>query len=121
MRFFSVFFERRSRDAKYRDTGMPNQACQPPATLTRSTEGVPEYATPPQIARELLVRPSKVLTWIRNGELSAINVSESMAGRPRWRIRREDLDRFLEARANRPPAKPRRRRNVLGHITEFFH
>lgn len=46
---------------------------------------------------------------IKAGDLIAIDVSEKRARRPRWRIRRGDLERFLAARrttsapTNSPP------------------
>ena len=42
--------------------------------------------TPPQVARRLGVNPDKVLSWIRSGELSAVNVTTKPGGRPKYRI-----------------------------------
>lgn len=61
-----------------------------------------EWRSPPQLARERGIRVSKVLAWIRRGELEAVNLAENLLGRPRWRISRESIARFDKARSNRP-------------------
>jgi len=67
----------------------------------------PAFLTPPEIARSLRVSETKVAAWIRSGRLRAYNVSES--ARPKYRIRADDLDDFLQARAVTPPPVPVRR------------
>lgn len=47
----------------------------------------------------LAVSPATVAEWIEAGQLRASNLSKS--NRPRWVIRRDNLDRFLELRAAR--------------------
>ncbi len=42
--------------------------------------------TPPTIARMLGIKVDKVHTWIRAGDLKAVNVAQKRSGRPRWRI-----------------------------------
>lgn len=78
------------------------------------------WLTPPQIARELGIRESKVALWISKGELIAVNVAESTAGRPRWRIRRSDLETFLLRRRSQAPAAPIRRRRRDDNVIHFF-
>jgi transposase len=81
----------------------------------------PDYSlSPPQIARRLRVKPSKVIRWIRTGELTAIDVSEKRGGRPRWHVAPEDLQRFLESRSSRRPARATRRRKAIAQVTEYF-
>ena len=76
---------------------------------TRATSH--EFLTASEVARLLRVRESKVLVWLRSGELLAADVSERPGqGRARWRIAREDLDEFLRRRQPRTPAKTTRRR-----------
>lgn len=76
-------------------------------------------ATPPAIAKQLVVHVGKVLGWIQSGELRAINLGNGM--RPRWRIMPEDLKAFLERRAAQPALKAtRRRRKVDPAVTEYF-
>lgn len=72
------------------------------------TDSPKPYLTPPEIAKLLRVSSEKVIGWIRKAELTAINVGEG--SRPRYRVRREDLDSFLRSREVQPPA-PRTRRN----------
>jgi excisionase family DNA binding protein len=81
----------------------------------------PAWLTPPEIAKELRVRESKVGSWIKSGQLTAVDVSERPGGRPRWRIRRDDLDDFLRRRQSQPPPpKPIRRRRRPEGIIQFF-
>ena len=50
-------------------------------------------------AAELIgVDDDVVLKWISNGDLIAADVSVHKAVRPRWRIRRSDLDAFISNR-----------------------
>jgi transposase len=73
----------------------------------------PATYSPPEIAERYAVKPSKVLGWIRAGELEAIDVSTRPGvGRPRFRITAAALVAFEERRRVRPPAprSPRRRK-----------
>ena len=65
------------------------------------TDSLKPYLTPPEIAKLLRVSSEKVLGWIRKAELTAINVGDG--SRPRYRIRREDLDSFLRSREVQSP------------------
>lgn len=69
------------------------------------------YLTPPEIARLLRVSESKILLWIRAGRLSAVNVSEGQ--RPKFRVRREDLDQFLAGRVVTPQIRQASRKSRL--------
>jgi hypothetical protein len=66
--------------------------------------------TPPQLARIYGVNVQKVLLWIKNGELTAINLAARAGGRPRWRIRQTDVEVFEARRQAVPPIAPQRRR-----------
>jgi len=66
--------------------------------------------SPPALAKRLAVKPSKVLGWIEAGELKAVNIATSRAGRPRWKILPDALEEFLSARSNGPPPSPHPRR-----------
>jgi len=80
-----------------------------------------EFLTPPKIAEILGVKPSKVIAWIRVGELAAIDVSAKRGGRARWRITQSAFDAFQAARSNRSAlTKPRRRRRAQAAVIEFF-
>lgn len=86
--------------------------------MTRTPTTV--WLTPPAIAEELSIRQSKVSAWIASGELIAVDLSESRGGRPRWRIRRSDLEAFLLRRQSKKPAEPVRRRKRQTGVIEFF-
>jgi hypothetical protein len=77
-------------------------------------EPTTKYQTPPQVAERLGVNPVKVLGWIRDGELRAVDVSlRPGKGRPRWRIAPDALRDFERSRscvASAAPAPSRRRR-----------
>lgn len=64
--------------------------------------------TPPQVAKQLGVRPASLLSWIRSGQLKAANVGNK--SRPRYRIQRADIDAFLKGRQPQP-RPPRTRRS----------
>jgi excisionase family DNA binding protein len=54
------------------------------------------WLTPQEAALALFVRPEHVYSWIRSGELPAVNVALDKDGeRPRWRISRVAVQNFL--------------------------
>lgn len=73
------------------------------------------------VAQRYHVQPGVVLTWIRRGELSAINVGRKAGGKPRWRIPEEALALFEAARraggGNAAQRRARPRRTIQG---EYF-
>lgn len=79
------------------------------------------YLSPSDIAVSRVINVIKVLTWIKSGELRAVNVA-TFAGRlPRWRISPADLESFDAARVAVPQAPVTRRpRRKSGHVVEFF-
>jgi transposase len=63
------------------------------------------------VARRYRVGEDKVRTWIRRGELKAINTAAALCGRPRWVVPADALGEFERRRAGgSPPKRPRRRR-----------
>lgn len=70
------------------------------------------WLTPPEIARQLGIDPSKVVAWIRRGELVAANLAEHRGGRPRFRVSPDALQQFLVGRQTTPEPKPVRRRRA---------
>ncbi|NLX56242.1 MAG: helix-turn-helix domain-containing protein [Planctomycetaceae bacterium] len=77
----------------------------------------PAFLTPPEIARSLRVSETKVAAWIKSGRLRAFNVSEGQ--RPKYRIRADDLESFLDGRtAAPPPTRPvrRERRDIPQYV-----
>ena len=77
----------------------------------------PLFYTPPEVARILRCRESKVSTWIRQGVLQAVNVSTGT--RPRYRVGKSDLDAFLQAKVVVPTAKPERRQRRDSSIPRY--
>jgi len=76
--------------------------------------------SPPQLAAEWGVDVAKILTWIKSGELKAINVATRRDGRPRYAIDQADIALFEAARAVRPPAPRARWRRVDPNVIAFF-
>jgi excisionase family DNA binding protein len=61
------------------------------------------------VARRLRVGEDKVRTWIRNGEMRAVNTAAVLCGRPRWVIPAAALSDFERRRSAGPPPNPARR------------
>ena len=66
--------------------------------------------TPAILAERWGVKVDKVHGFIRSGELVAINVASSLAGRPRWRIPLKAVRQFEQRRTAKPAVTPTRRR-----------
>jgi len=73
-----------------------------------------------EVAELLGIRQHGVLSLIKSGQLSAIDVSLQPGGRPRWRITQEDFEGFLARRTFQSPVPQRRRRRHQTAVTEFF-
>ena len=77
--------------------------------------------TPPELAAEYGVSTDKVHTWIRNGELRAIDAATVRGGRPRYLIDPNDVAAFEAARSVAPPLPTvRRPRRQAGDCVEFI-
>ncbi len=83
-----------------------------------------QWLTPPEVAALLRIRLEKVLGWIHDGRLLAVNVASDGAVRPRWRVSRTALDAFLTSRSNRAGQSvapiARRSRRPADDVVEFF-
>ncbi len=78
-----------------------------------------ETLSPPAVAKLLRVSSDTVLDWIKKRELPASNLAQR-GKRPRWAVKKDDLQRFLKNRQPDPlPEKPRRRREP-DDVIEFF-
>jgi hypothetical protein len=66
--------------------------------------------TPPEVARLLRVSPDKVLLWIRQGLLGAVNTSSRACGRPRYVVLPRHLDEFVNAKAASTDKRTQRRK-----------
>jgi hypothetical protein len=82
----------------------------------------PTTLTVQQVADHYGTTPHTVGTWIRSGELKAVNVARDRhARRPTYRITAESLAAFEAARS--PPLQPAvkaRRRKPAGEVIAFY-
>ena len=80
--------------------------------------------TPPELARLWGVSPDKVTGWIRSGELSAIDASTKLGGRPRYLIDQGAIAAFERRRAVVPTLKYQRKNRHKNRdnddISEFY-
>ncbi len=86
--------------------------------------------TVPVLAKMWGVSSSKITTFIRTGELRAINSATKLGGRPRYLIDQDDIEAFERSREVVPSAEPstrtsaepstRRLRKSASDVTEYF-
>lgn len=62
-------------------------------------EVLPQTFSPRQVAIHLKVDVMKVLYWIREGELPAVNVAKDKSGPKRYRIEEKDFEAFKRSRS----------------------
>lgn len=78
------------------------------------------YLTPPQYARRIGVKPERVIAWIRDGSLRAIDTSEKPGiTRPRYKIPLDAIVAFEIGRTPIPPQRRRRRRRQESEVISF--
>jgi excisionase family DNA binding protein len=77
--------------------------------------------TPQELARLLRVSPDKVRTWIRTGELPAVDVAAVRCGRPRYVVLPEQLATFLTGRTPGPPVPRARRQRRRPGLKDYYH
>jgi len=89
--------------------------------ITNGTLPNRQKLTPPEIAKAWGIDTGKVLTWIREGELRAINAATSRSTRPRFLVDVDDLLAFERSRevVSTPP-KPRTRRKAASQVRKYF-
>jgi hypothetical protein len=81
---------------------------------------LPGLLTVAEVAAELRFKKvDSVLALIACGTLRAIDVSRPRSKKPRWRIRRDDLETFLWSRTKSPTPAGRRPRRVDPDVTEY--
>jgi excisionase family DNA binding protein len=59
-----------------------------------------EWLSPKQLSNELGVNLNSVYRWIKSGELRAYDLSMGPMGKTYYRIRKSDVDKWLEDRIN---------------------
>jgi hypothetical protein len=87
-----------------------------------STDITPASAggrTVADLARRYRVSEDKIRSWIRRGELFAINTSTVLCSRPRFVVPPEALAAFERGRAAADPPKPKRRPRLPDEIDYF--
>lgn len=94
----------------------------PPDPASQQQAGSPgekECLRPREVAALLGVDHRRVLAWIKSGELPASDLSSPESSRPAYRVKRSDLDAFLQRRRVQQPKQngQRRKREPVG---EFF-
>jgi transposase len=75
--------------------------------------------TPNELARLLRVSANRVRSWIKTGELGAIDTAQVRCGRPRFVILPHHLAEFERRRQAAPPPRPTRRKKKT-HLVDFY-
>ena len=71
------------------------------------------YVTPPQLAKRWQVKLANIYSWIRSGDLPAINMSTGEE-RPRWRLTEADVSDFeRRRRTTASPVSARKQRHSI--------
>ncbi|HUE74867.1 MAG TPA: helix-turn-helix domain-containing protein [Pirellulaceae bacterium] len=79
------------------------------------------HMTPKEVAELCRVTPDKVLDWIHDGALLAVNLARHAGGKARWRVSHDDLRDFLRRRRSQPPAPaPKRKRRQPENVTQYY-
>lgn len=77
--------------------------------------------TPPELAERWGVSAPKVIAFIENGELEAINIAHRNCTRPRYRISQEAIEAFERSRLVIPEIKvPKVRKKSAGNGKDYF-
>jgi hypothetical protein len=71
---------------------------------------VASYLTPPELAQRYRCKASKIVGWIRSGELRALDLATRGSRRPRYRISPEAIAEFERRRSAAPLPRPIRHR-----------
>jgi hypothetical protein len=75
--------------------------------------------TTADVARRLRVGEDTVRTWIKRGELVAVNTAAALCGKPRWIVTPAALEAFERRRSSGNAVKPIRRRGRLP-VVDYF-
>jgi hypothetical protein len=80
----------------------------------------PRGYTVRDVARYFRVGRARILTWIRSGELKALNTAAAVCGRPRFVVTPEALSDFERRRQAITPTKSAPRRTKRTLKVDFF-
>ncbi len=95
---------------------MPDPILPCPAPDSASARGL----TVADLARRYRVSEDKVRTWIKRGELRAINTASASCARPRFVVPPEALSAFEQRRAGSMAPNPPRKRRRQSHQIDFY-
>jgi hypothetical protein len=73
------------------------------------------------VANRYRVSPDKVRSWIKKGELAAVNTASTLCGRPRFVIPPDAIARFEHGRSAgqaKKPARPKKRTNAVDYFPD---
>jgi hypothetical protein len=87
--------------------------------VTRA-EPSPAGYTVADLCKRWRVGADKVRTWIKTGQLAALNTRDARCGRPRFVVTAEALADFERGRSAAPPPRPSRRRKRRGGGIDYF-
>lgn len=81
---------------------------------------IPVFHKIQAVARMFGCDDGKVLHFIKSGQLVGTNIAEDSGGRPRWRIRQDHLEQFLQRRQSQPPAPVVKRQKPSGGLVRKY-
>ncbi|HUE74573.1 MAG TPA: helix-turn-helix domain-containing protein [Pirellulaceae bacterium] len=83
---------------------------------------VRSFLTIRQFADRIITSPDRIRDLIDSGDLRAVNIGKPGARRKTWRIPADEVERWLDSRASRPPAKPqpRERKRAAAYIPQYL-
>lgn len=79
----------------------------------------PQGFTVSDLCNRWRIGADKIHTFIRQGELVAVNLAANRSGRPQWRVTPESLHAFEARRSSMPPSKPQKRRRQAGMVDYY--
>jgi len=92
----------------------------PHNTRDATRASMPPWLTVSDVARLVRVDVHTVLSWVKRGELRAVNVGSGRT-KPRYRISTDAFDLWQAARTVEPPVRnARRKRQPNQHVIEFY-
>ena len=72
------------------------------------------------LAKRWRIGVDKVRKFLDRGELVAVNVADSHAAKPQWRIMHESVERFERRRSSQSTTAPQPRRRRTKALVDFY-